>query len=210
MARTTHVHDQSLGLQMSGQNLDNRRSLQASVDLDTVLNDLRMKLQRNGTRCLQRIQDPHIALKDCGSRSSQVGSHNMQGLGCIRDLGIRQVNPLLLKGSPHDHLKGIHRLQTLTLRCLPELRESQSGRDIIQADLLKEFLNFSRRNPVCQSRCQDGPNADPLDALGKLQGLMLCQILQSSDQQEPTHTSASECNCRKHFYRMGSRDVECS
>ena len=72
MFGTTHVHNESLGLQMSGQNFDDRGSLQTSVDLDTVLDDLGLKLKRQSTGRLQGIQNADIALKDGGSGTSQV------------------------------------------------------------------------------------------------------------------------------------------
>lgn len=192
---------------MSGQNFNDRGSLQTSVDLDTVLDDLRLKLKRQSAGSLQGIQNADIALEDRRSGSSQVGCHDMQWLRSIRNPSLGQINPLLLKGSTQDYLKGIHRLQALGLRNVPELGQPYGRCNIVQIDLLKELLNVVGMNSIRQSSRQNGPNADPLDSLGKLQFLNLSQSLQGSDQKEPANATTPECNCRKHFYRMGSRDV---
>lgn len=210
MARTTHIHDQCLVLQVHRKNLLNGRCLQPPVDLHAILNDLRLKLQWQSTGRLQGIQNPDIALKDCGRRASQIGSHNMKRLRGVRNPGFRQINPMLLKGSTNDDLKGIHRVQTFHPRSLPELSQPNRRSNIVQTDFLKEFLNIGGGNPVGQSRSQNGSNTDSLDSLRKLHFLNLCQPLQSTDQHKPTNASPTECNCGKHFYLMGSRDVECS
>jgi hypothetical protein len=49
VSRTRHIQHKRTRLQMGGQNLDDRRRLQAAIYVDTILDDLRMKLQRNGT-----------------------------------------------------------------------------------------------------------------------------------------------------------------